>query len=149
MFLDKKVSHFFDALHVGVVILNPNDQIILFNKMAGKMLGQDPSSRINSSILRCHPKRAEPGVQKMLDELKSGELKKYQGWVNFQGRILWEHIYPVRDEKGNYLATMIELHDGTAKARLLELEGKFEKPEMHGVGASSPRSPFPDSETDE
>ncbi len=145
-FFDEKAYRFFDALHVGVVILDSNDRIVLFNQMAGKMLGQDPSSRINSSILRCHPERAEPGVKKMIDQLKSGELKEYSGWVNFQHRIYWEHIYPIRNEKGDYLATVMELHDGSAKARLLELEGEFVKPELHGVGESSPRSPVPESE---
>jgi len=147
--INEDVRLLFDALHVGVVVLDTEDRIVLFNRMAGQMLSEDASSRLGSSILRCHPERAEAGVKKMIGDLKSGELREYSGWVNYRGRIFWEHIYPIRRNSGEYVATVMELHDGAAKARLLEQEGKSEMPEMHGLGESSPRTPFPSLMPDE
>ena len=130
-----------DTLNVGLVVLDKDDKIVLFNKKAGEILQQDPEERIGSSLLRCHPERAEPGVLKMIDELKSGKLEKYDGWVNFIGRIIYEYIYPIRDKDGNYVATVSEFHDAAERAEYLKSLGEWTKPDMHGAGDSSPRSP--------
>lgn len=131
-----------ENLNVGIVVLNKDNQIILFNRKAGEFLQQDHKGRVGSSILRCHPERAEPGLLKMINQLKSGELAKYEGWVNFIGRYVYEYIYPIRNESGEYLGTISEIHDGAERAEYLKNQGKWTPPEMHGTGASSPRSPF-------
>jgi DUF438 domain-containing protein len=133
-----------ESLNVGVVVLNPQNEIIAFNRKAGEFLQQDSETRIGTSILRCHPERAEAGVLKMIDQMKSGELESYEGFVNFCGRIVYEYIYPIRDERGNYIATVSEIHDGADKAEALKLKGEFTQPEMHGLGESAPRAPQPD-----
>lgn len=137
----ERLLNLLDRMHAGVVVIDKNNKIVVFNELAGEMLNQNPSSRIGTSILRCHPERAEPGVLKMVDQMKSGELKEYEGWVNFAGRILYEYIYPLHDEKGNYIGAVGEMHDAQEKADYLKVRGKFEMPEMHGLGESSPRSP--------
>jgi PAS domain S-box-containing protein len=131
-----------ENLNVGIVVLNKDNQILIFNKKAGEFLQQDAKSRVGSSILRCHPERAEPGLLKMINQLKSGELSKYEGWVNFIGRYVYEYIYPIRNEAGEYVYTVSEIHDGAERAEYLKSQGEWKPPEMHGTGASSPRSPF-------
>ncbi|MFW9959149.1 MAG: PAS domain-containing protein [Candidatus Odinarchaeota archaeon] len=144
MNIDFKTLHqVIENLNVGIVVLNKENQIILFNRKAGEFLQQDHESRLGSSILRCHPERAEPGVLKMIDQLKSGELSKYEGWVNFAGRYVYEYIYPLRNDAGEYIATVSEIHDGAERAEYLKDKGDWKAPEMHGTGASSPRTPFP------
>ena len=131
-----------EDLHVGVCVLDKDDKIVVFNRKVAEQLQQDVD-RMNSSILRCHPERAEPGVLKMIGELKSGELEKYEGWVHFIGRHFYEYIYVVRDDDGNHLATVMELHDAAEKAEYLKETEGWEPPPEHGRGESSPRSPFP------
>ena len=136
-----------NSFNVGIVILDKDDQIVFFNKQAGEMLNQDPSSRIGSSILRCHPERAEPGVLKMISEMKASTPSnpyKYEGFVNFMGKFLYEYLYPVWDESGNYLATVAEMHDAGPRVQYLKAIGEWKPPEMHGLGDSSPRIPFPE-----
>jgi PAS domain S-box-containing protein len=137
---DKMLGKVLDSLHVGVVLIDKNQKILAFNRMAGEMLGQDPGPRVGTSLLLCHPERAEPGVMKMLNQMKSGELKQYQGWVNFMGRIMTEYIYPILDDTGKYMGAVAELHDGKEKAEYLKMRGEFKVPVMHGLGDSSPRS---------
>jgi len=132
-----------DSLNVAVVVIDDKERIVMFNRTAGQLFGQDAQDRIDSSILRCHPERAEPGVLKMIGQMKSGELKKYQGWVNFRGSILYEYIYPLLDRDGNYMGAVAELHPAAEKAEYLKSRGEFKEPELHGVGESSPRSPHP------
>jgi len=130
-----------DRIHAGVVVIDNGNKIVVFNELAGKMLNQDGQTRIGTSLLLCHPERAEPGVLKMIDQMKSGELDEYEGWVNFAGRILYEYIYPLRNDDGRYIGAVAELHDGKEKAEYLKTKGEFQMPDMHGLGDSSPRSP--------
>ena len=131
-----------EDLRVGICVLDKDDKIVVFNRKAAEQLQQD-KDRIESSILRCHPERAEPGLLKMIGELKSGELEKYEGWVHFIGRHFYEYIYAIRDDKGNHLATVMELHDAAEKAEYLKMKEGWEPPPEHGRGESAPRSPFP------
>lgn len=133
-----------DSLNVAVVVIDDKERIVIFNRTAGELFGQDGPSRIDSSILRCHPERAEPGVLKMLGQMKSGELKNYQGWVNFRGNILYEFIYPLLDQSGKYIGAVAELHPAAEKAEYLKSRGEWKEPQLHGVGASSPRGPLPE-----
>jgi DUF438 domain-containing protein len=80
---------------------------------------------------------------KMINQFKSKELEKYEGWVHFRGDFLYEYIYPVWDENGNYLATVSEMHDMPEKIEYLKNQGEWKPPEEHGVGDSMPRIPFP------
>jgi PAS domain S-box-containing protein len=136
------LTNVIEMLNVGVAVIDVNNDIILFSKIAGEMLQQDPEARVGTSILLCHPERAEPGVLKMIEQFRTGELEKYEGFVNFVGRILYEHITPIRDQSGKYLGAIIELRDAKEKAEYLKARGEYEEPEMHGSGESSPRSPI-------
>jgi PAS domain-containing protein len=135
-----------DSLNVGLVVLDKDDQIVFFNKKAGDMLQQDPASRLGSSVLRCHPKRAESRVLKMITEMKASTPSnpyKYEGLVDFMGRFLYEFLYPLWDENDNYLATVAELHDATPRVQYLKEIDEWKPPQIHGRGDSAPRIPFP------
>ena len=131
----------FNHLNVGAVVIDKDNQIVFFNRLAGELLHQDTASRIGTSILRCHPERAETGVLDMINKMKRGELDKYQGWVNFIGHIFYEYIYPLRDEDGNYVGAVAEFHDAPEKLEAAKADKEFQIPEMHGKGPSSPRTP--------
>jgi DUF438 domain-containing protein len=77
----------------------------------------------------------------MINKMKSGELDKYQGWVNFRGRVFYEYIYPLHDENGEYAGAVAEFHDVPEKLEAAKSSKDFKIPEMHGKGPSSPRSP--------
>lgn len=130
-----------ENLNVGIVVVNPENKIVLFNRLAGEMLQQEPSSRIGTSILRCHGEVSERPVLKMLDDLRSKKMERYEGWVNFRGRMLFEHIYPIWSEDGTCLGVVEELHDAAEKAEYLKLKGDWQSIHVSGVGEKSPRSP--------
>ncbi|MHA2321903.1 MAG: PAS domain-containing protein, partial [Candidatus Thorarchaeota archaeon] len=56
-----------EDLRVGICVLDKDDKIVVFNQKLAEQLQQE-ENRIDSSILRCHPERAEPGVLKMIGE---------------------------------------------------------------------------------
>ncbi|RDE12505.1 MAG: hypothetical protein C4K49_09880 [Candidatus Thorarchaeota archaeon] len=132
-----------NVLNVGIVLVGNDDKILLFNRIAGEMLQQDSPSRIGTSILRCHGEVSEPNVRKMLSEIRSGSMQKYEGWVDFRGRMLYEHIYPVRNDRGECILVVEELHDSAEKAEYLKIAGQWKDIHVSGVGMKAPRSPRP------
>ncbi|MBE0527208.1 PAS domain-containing protein [Candidatus Thorarchaeota archaeon] len=135
------LEKFADNMNVGIVLVDNDDKIILFNKMAGEMLQQNPESRIGSSILRCHGEVSEKPVMKMITDLKNRVMDHYDGWVNFKGRMLYEYIYPLWNSNGEFLAIVEELHDAKEKAEYLKMKGKWQELHISGLGEKTPRSP--------
>ena len=135
------LEKFADNMNVGIVLVDNDDKIILFNKMAGEMLQQNPESRIGSSILRCHGEVSEKPVMKMITDLKNRVMDHYDGWVNFKGRMLYEYIYPLWNSNGEFLAIVEELHDSKEKAEYLKMKGKWQELHISGLGEKTPRSP--------
>lgn len=132
-----------DTLHIGIVLVDNDDKVVLFNRVAGEMLKQEPASRVGTSIYRCHAEVSEPAVRKMLTDIRSGALKYYEGWVNYLGRMVYEHIYPVRNERGECILVLEELHDAAEKAEYLKSTGEWKDVHVSGIGAKAPRSPKP------
>lgn len=135
------LEKFADNMNVGIVLVDNDDRIILFNKMAGEMLQQDPESRRGTSILRCHGEVSEKPVMKMIADLKNRVMDHYEGWVNFKGRMLYEYIYPLWNTSGECLAVVEELHDAKEKAEYLKMKGEWKELHISGLGEKAPRSP--------
>lgn len=135
------LARFAENLNVGIVIVDDEDKIVLFNRLAGEMLQQDPQSRIGTPILRCHGEVSEKPVMKMIKELKNRVMTHYEGWVNFKGRMLYEYIYPLWDTDGKCIAIIEELHDAAEKAEYLKMKGEWEETHVSGLGEKAPRSP--------
>jgi PAS domain S-box-containing protein len=132
-----------ETLEVGVVVIDQDNNIVVFNRKAGEMLQQDPETRIGTSLLLCHPERAEPGVLKIIDQMKSGELDQYGGFVHFAGRMLYEYITPLKNQAGEYIGAIAEMRDAKERSEFLKSRGEWKEIEEHGLGDSSPRSPVP------
>jgi DUF438 domain-containing protein len=135
------LKHVVDNLNIGIVVIDNDDTIILFNKLAGKMLQQEPTERIGSSILRCHGEISEGPVVKMISDLKNRVMNHYEGWVNFRGRMLYEYIYPIWATNGECLGVVEELHDAAEKAGYLKMKNEWKEIHVSGLGEKTPRSP--------
>ncbi|TFG11453.1 PAS domain-containing protein [Candidatus Thorarchaeota archaeon] len=145
MILDAKLlQNTIESLHVGIILVDNDNRIILFNRIAGQMLQQKPDDRIGTSILRCHGEVSEKPVKEMLSNLRSGKMEKYEGWVNFRGRMLYEHIYPLFDSTGDCIAVVEELHDAKEKAAYLKTKGHWKDIHVSGIGEKAPRTPLAD-----
>ena len=132
-----------DSLTVALIVTDRDNKIVVFNRTAGEILTQDPASRIGSSALRCHPKQSEPAVQRMVDDLRDRAYEPYHGWVNFQDHDLYEYISALRNEQGEWLGTLVEIHDVADKVELLRRLGEWNEPKLSGVGGNAPRASHP------
>jgi PAS domain S-box-containing protein len=135
------LGKFVDTMNAGIVLVDPGNQIVLFNRLAGEMLQQVPEDRIGTSLLMCHGEVSEENVLKMITDMRTGKMEKYEGWVDFRGRMLYEYIYPIFGDCGEFLGIVEELHDASEKAEYLKSRGEWKDIHVSGIGEKLPRSP--------
>lgn len=128
-----------DHLNVGLVVVAPDGRIVLFNRLAGEMLHEDPAERCGSTLLSCHPRKSEDRVERLMGDLRAGALDHYEGWVNYRGRMLYEYILPIRGPQGEYLGMIDELHDAADEVEMMRRLGERKDVHVSGVGARAPR----------
>ena len=130
-----------NSIDVGMVVIDPDDRIIFFNREAGRMLNEKPEERLGQSILLCHPQTSEQKVREFIDSFRKDPEHRFQRqFLNYQGRYLEEDFFSIFDRGGRYLGLVELLYDAKEKVSLLKQLGKFEEPHVSGVGPKAPRS---------
>jgi len=130
-----------NSVGLGIVVIDPQNRIVFFNREAGKMLHEEPEKKIGQSILLCHPKTSEDKVRQFIDDFRKDPEHKFKPHIlNYQGRYLEEDFSSLFDDQGNYLGLVELLYDAEEKVSLLKQLGKFEEPPVSGVGARTPQS---------
>ena len=114
-----------DALSIGVVVIDEDNHIIVFNRVAGEMNQEDPALRIGKSVGDCHREETMPAVQKRISDLRNRVMERSEAWVNLRGRMLIEYQSPLWDGEGEYVGTLVELHDAQHEAELLKRLGEW------------------------
>ncbi len=130
-----------DQLCIGLVLIDKDNRIVLFNRLAGLMLQVEPSERLGSTVFSCHPHESDAAVQKLIEDIRTGVLDHYEGWVNYRGRMLYEFIRPIWTDAGEYLGMIEELHDAQERAEALQARGEWQDVHVSGVGPRAPRKP--------
>ena len=135
------LQNMFNNIDVGIVVIDPGDKIIFFNREAGRMLNEKPEERIGQSILLCHPQTSEQTVREFINGFRKDPEHRFQRqFLNYQGRYLEEDFFSMFDKDGKYLGLVELLYDAKEKVALLKQLGKFEEPHVSGVGPKAPRS---------
>ncbi len=80
-------------------------------------------------------------VEKLIEDIRTGVLDHYEGWVNYKGRMLYEYIRPIWTDTGDYLGMIEELHDAHERAELLRARGEWQDVHVSGIGSRAPRKP--------
>jgi len=131
-----------NSIRLGIVVIDPDNRIVFFNREAGKMLNEEPEKRIGESILLCHPKTSEEDVRQFIDDFRKNPQHRFQRKIlNYQGRYLEEDFCSLFDDQGRYLGLVELLYDAEEKVSLLKQLGKFEEPHVSGVGSKVPQRP--------
>jgi uncharacterized protein len=107
----KFLNTILDHVKIGLVVIDKNNEILVFNKLAGEMLGENPTERLGTDLLLCHPPESEKGVLKLIEDIIHKRIDHYEGWSNYQGRMLYEYIIPLWDDDGKYIGMIEELHE--------------------------------------
>jgi len=131
-----------NSIRLGIVVIDPDNRIVFFNREAGKMLNEEPEKRIGESILLCHPKTSEQNVRQFIEDFRKDPQHRFQRKIlNYQGRYLEEDFCSLFDDQGRYLGLVELLYDAEEKVSLLKQLGRFEKPHVSGVRSKAPQRP--------
>jgi len=129
-----------NSISLGIVVIDPDNRIVFFNREAGKMLNEEPEKRIGQSVLLCHPKVSEEKVRQFIDDFRKDPQHRFQRQIlNYQGRYLEEDFCSLFDDEGNYLGLVELLYDAEEKVSLRKQLGKFKEPHVSGVGSKAPQ----------
>lgn len=134
------LQNMLNSIDVGMVVIDPDDRIVFFNREAGRMLNEKPEERIGQSILLCHPQTSEEKVREFIDSFRKDSEHRFERQIlNYQGRYLEEDFFSVFDKDGKYLGLVELLYDAREKVSLLKQLGKFKEPHVSGVGSKAPQ----------
>ncbi len=102
-----------DALPVDITFVDATDRVAYFSE------GKDRIFTRNRAILGrrvqdCHPPASLHIVQRVVDELRSGQRQVAEFWIQLHGRFVHIRYLPVRDPAGNYLGIVEMTQDVTA-----------------------------------
>ncbi len=127
------LQNILEALNIGVAFIDDRNNIAFMNRLFGEMVHESPEERIGTSVYLCHPAESKPRVEKLIAELRNGSRNHHESWLNFRGRILFEHIYPVRDREGNYVGMVDLLRDAANEAEYLKRLGEWKELPVKGL----------------
>jgi len=120
------VKSIIESLPVEITVIDANDEVIGWNKHE-KRLFKRPLTSMGLNFRECHPKQSLPMVEKIVEEMKSGERDKARFWINMGTRstdkthkVLIE-FYALRSESGQYLGCMECTQDVD---ELMQLQGE-------------------------
>ena len=94
-------------------VIDADDKVLAWNKHDTRIFKR-PVGVIGRDVRNCHPKKSVHLVEKILDEMKSGERNLARFWIDLalgsenkdkKSKILIEY-YALRDTSGNYLGCL-------------------------------------------
>ncbi|MBW2187592.1 MAG: sigma-54-dependent Fis family transcriptional regulator [Deltaproteobacteria bacterium] len=142
--LDAKLFRImFENMGEGVVFADSNDQICFVNTAAELIRGIRADDYLGRNLLHTHPPRAAERISVMLNKFKAGQLSSSVRTIHIRNQYFENSYYPIRDESGVYVGTLMVSRDVTEKKQLKEqnrqLLQKLEGDELMGgmIGKSA------------
>ncbi len=116
----------FDTLPVDITFVDEADTVRYYSKGDDRIFRRTPAV-IGRKVPDCHPKESLDKVNQVLSELKSGERKMAEFWIDLKGRKIYIRYFAVKDENGKYLGTLevtqdiTDIQKITGQKRLLDM----------------------------
>ena len=119
--LDAKLFRImFENMGEGVVFADSNDQICFVNSAAELIRGIKADDYLGGNLLHTHPPRAAERISVMLNKFKTGQLLSSVRTIHIRNHYFENSYYPIRDESGVYVGTLMVSRDVTEKKQLKE-----------------------------
>jgi PAS domain S-box-containing protein len=107
-------------------VIDENDKVVAWNRHDTRIFKR-PAAVIGRDVRNCHPKKSLHLVEKLLEEMKSGERNKARFWIDLNvddediPRKIMIEYYALRDKEGKYLGCVEATQDIT---EIQKLEGQ-------------------------
>ena len=117
---DKLSNRILDSLPVEFSFVDAEDTVLLFNKNGDRIFPR-PASIIGRKVQDCHPRKSLDKVQQILDEMRAGERKTAEFWINLGEKKIHIRYFAVLDDDKKYLGCLEVSQDVTD---IMKLEGE-------------------------
>jgi len=115
-----------ETLPLEFSVIDENDNVLAWNRHNTRIFKR-PAAVIGRNVRDCHPKKSLHLVEKLLEDMKSGQRDKARFWIDLSDsdadipqKILIEY-YALRDKEGKYLGCVEATQDIT---EIQKLEGQ-------------------------
>jgi PAS domain S-box-containing protein len=104
-------------------VIDENDKVVAWNRHDTRIFKR-PAAVIGRDVRNCHPKKSLHLVEKLLEEMKSGERNKARFWIDLNvddediPRKIMIEYYALRDKEGKYLGCVEATQDITEIQKL-------------------------------
>ena len=106
---EKIVKAILETIPIEITVIDENDEVIGWNQHETRIF-----KRLNSvlklNFRDCHPKDSLEKVEKIVNQMKSGERDKARFWINLpiEGKphMILIEFYALRDENGKYIGCL-------------------------------------------
>ncbi len=126
----KMLEVMMDTLPLQITVIDDKNKIVGWNIPKGGVF-QRKKSILGKDILKCHPPWAQPLMEKVLNDLKSGKIDKKEFWVNVGKSKVWNVYYALRDSGGKYMGVM-EINLNIDAIRSHKFDKKVKQDNYHG-----------------
>ena len=92
----------FDALPVDITFVDGSDTVRYYSRHDDRIFRRTPAI-IGKKVQNCHPQQSIDKVNEVVADLKSGNRKFAEFWIDLKGQKVYIRYFPVKDKKGNYL----------------------------------------------
>jgi PAS domain S-box-containing protein len=120
------IESLLETLPLEFSVIDKNDKVLAWNRH-GTRFFKRPVAVIGRDVRDCHPKKSLHLVEKLLEEMKSGERDKARFWIDLNindsgsPRKVMIEYYALRDIEGTYLGCVEATQDITD---IQKLEGQ-------------------------
>lgn len=101
-----------NALPVDVTFVDASARVRYFNKGEDRIFPRTEAV-IGRKVQQCHPPKSLHIVDRVIEELKSGQRTSADFWINMKARMIYIRYFPVRNPRGEFLGIMEVTQDIT------------------------------------
>jgi PAS domain S-box-containing protein len=114
---------FLETIPFEFSVIDEKDKVVAWNRHDTRIFKR-PAAVIGRDVRNCHPKKSLHLVEKLLEEMKSGERNKARFWIDLNvddadiSRKIMIEYYALRDKEGKYLGCIEATQDITEIQKL-------------------------------
>lgn len=104
----------------GIIFADADDRIRYINATAEEIRGIIAANYLGRSIVSIHSPASEGRIRRLIAGLKSGDIPFSTRVIQVRNKFFENSYYPIREEGGVYVGTLLVSRDITEKERLKE-----------------------------
>lgn len=116
----EKISAMLDALPFEIMYADENDCVQYGNQYETRFWRFNSEKLIGRNIRFCHPEKALPKLEKLLDDFHSGKVDEGEFWIPSLAPKYLNRFIALRDKSGKYLGVLNCVMDFIAIEQIAE-----------------------------